>query len=65
MTFYGFDLDTALDFVEGIPPIHGFATERTRLRLLRGAAHAPAEPVDGVLVLVEGGLELGVGHVAR
>ena len=29
------------------------------------AGHAPGELVDGVLVLVEGGLELSVGHVAR
>ena len=35
------------------------------LRRGRRARHAPGEPVDGILVLVEGGLELSVGHVAR
>ena len=35
--------------------------------VLRGrrAGHTPCEPIDGVLVLVEGGLELSVGHVVR
>ena len=35
------------------------------LRRGRRAGHAPGEPVDGILVLVEDGLELSVGHVAR
>jgi hypothetical protein len=34
------------------------------LRRGRRARHAPGEPVDGILVLVEDGLKLGVGHVA-
>jgi len=35
------------------------------LRRGRRTGHAPGKPVDGVLVLGEGGLELGVRHVAR
>jgi hypothetical protein len=30
----------------------------------RRARHPPGKPVDGILVLDEGGLEVSVGHVA-